>query len=140
MSTCGQGWMYVAASPRRSRPPTRLHYVKSTSWSATSNQADVTHVQNVTDVDDDILRAAQERNVYYLDLAEREVALFEQDMSAIGVTPPTHSPRATQFVPAIVEEVSALIAAGHGYERDGWVYFRAASDPTMATSGWTGIG
>src|ERR1041385_7910710 len=42
-----------------------------------SQGIDVDHVQNVTDVDDDILRVARERGVDYLELAEREVALFE---------------------------------------------------------------
>jgi L-cysteine:1D-myo-inositol 2-amino-2-deoxy-alpha-D-glucopyranoside ligase len=91
--------------------------------------ADVVHAQNVTDVDDDILRVARERGINYLELAEREVASFEKAMRAIGVTPPTFSPRATEFVPAIVEEVQALVARGHGYERNGTVYFRVASDP-----------
>jgi L-cysteine:1D-myo-inositol 2-amino-2-deoxy-alpha-D-glucopyranoside ligase len=91
--------------------------------------AEVVHVQNVTDVDDDMLRVAKERGVDFLELAEREVASFERAMRAIGVDPPTHSPRATTFVPQMIEEVKALTAAGHGYERDGTVYFRVASDP-----------
>src|SRR5262249_32767558 len=65
---------------------------------------DVEHVENVTDVDDDILRTAKERGVDYLDLANREVESFERDMAAIGIKRPTHVPRATQFVPDIVEE------------------------------------
>ena len=91
--------------------------------------ADVVHVQNVTDVDDDILRVAKERGVDFRELAEREVASFDRSMLAISVTPPTHSPRATQFVPQMIEEVEALLAAGLGYERRGTVYFRVASDP-----------
>jgi len=91
--------------------------------------ADVVHVQNVTDVDDDMLRVAKERGVDFRELAEREVASFERAMRAIGVTPPTHSPRATQFVPEMIDEVGALLAAGRAYERGGTVYFRLASDP-----------
>jgi L-cysteine:1D-myo-inositol 2-amino-2-deoxy-alpha-D-glucopyranoside ligase len=91
--------------------------------------AEVVHVQNVTDVDDDILRVAKERGVHFLELAEREVATFERAMAAIGVMPPTHSPRATQFVPEMIQEVEALILAGHAYERGGTVYFSVASDP-----------
>src|SRR5207248_3796323 len=68
--------------------------------------ADVVHVQNVTDVDDDILRVASERGEPYLELAEREVAKFTAAMRAIGVGSPTHEPRATRYVPAIVEEVA----------------------------------
>jgi L-cysteine:1D-myo-inositol 2-amino-2-deoxy-alpha-D-glucopyranoside ligase len=91
--------------------------------------ADVVHVQNVTDVDDDILRVSKERGIGFRDLAEREVESFERSMTAIGVTPPTHSPRATEFVPQMIEEVEALVGAGHGYERNGTVFFDVSSAP-----------
>jgi L-cysteine:1D-myo-inositol 2-amino-2-deoxy-alpha-D-glucopyranoside ligase len=90
---------------------------------------DMAHAQNVTDVDDDILRVARERGVDFLELAERETARFERDMTALGVLRPAHSPRATEYVPQMIEEVAALVATGHGYERDGTVYFRVGSDP-----------
>src|SRR5919198_2998626 len=54
--------------------------------------SNVVHVQNVTDVDDDILRVARERGLDFRELAEGEVATFERDMEAIGVGQPTHSP------------------------------------------------
>jgi L-cysteine:1D-myo-inositol 2-amino-2-deoxy-alpha-D-glucopyranoside ligase len=91
--------------------------------------ADVAHAQNVTDVDDDILRVARERHIDFRTLTEREVAAFERSMRAIGVTPPTFSPRATEFVPQMIEEVEALLRAGHAYERSGTVYFDITSDP-----------
>ncbi|HEY3210926.1 MAG TPA: cysteine--tRNA ligase [Actinomycetota bacterium] len=91
--------------------------------------SEVRHVQNVTDVDDDMLRVAKARGVDYRELAEREVASFEGTMQSIGVSPPTHSPRATEFVADMIEEVEALVPAGHGYQRNGTVYFRVASDP-----------
>jgi L-cysteine:1D-myo-inositol 2-amino-2-deoxy-alpha-D-glucopyranoside ligase len=90
--------------------------------------AAVVHVQNVTDVDDDILRVARERGVDFRDLADREVEKFERDMRAIGVQAPTHSPRATEFVPQIIEDVTALLEAGVAYERNGWVFFRVKAD------------
>src|SRR5580765_3910084 len=61
-----------------------------------STGIEVDHIQNVTDVDDDILRTARERGIDYLELAEREVAAFERDMGAIGIAVPTHVPRATR--------------------------------------------
>jgi L-cysteine:1D-myo-inositol 2-amino-2-deoxy-alpha-D-glucopyranoside ligase len=91
--------------------------------------ADVVHVQNVTDVDDDILRAAAERGVDFRDLAERETTEFERVMAALNVTPPSYSPRASDFVPQIIEEVRALLAEDCGYERGGTVYFRIKTDP-----------
>jgi L-cysteine:1D-myo-inositol 2-amino-2-deoxy-alpha-D-glucopyranoside ligase len=91
--------------------------------------AEVVHVQNVTDVDDDILRAARERGEDFRALAERETAAFEKAMAALNVVPPTHSPRATEYVAPIIDEVRTLLDAGHGYERQGTVYFRVSSDP-----------
>ncbi|MBA3551367.1 MAG: cysteine--tRNA ligase [Actinobacteria bacterium] len=90
--------------------------------------AEVTHVRNVTDVDDDILRVARERGVDFRELAARETEKFARDMGALGVVPPTVSPRATEFVPEMVEEVERLVAAGFAYERGGNVYFRVAAD------------
>src|SRR5205823_6672758 len=66
---------------------------------------DVVNVQNVTDVDDDILRVSKERGLDWRELADSETTKFEKSMRTIGVTPPTYSPRATEFVPAIIEEV-----------------------------------
>jgi L-cysteine:1D-myo-inositol 2-amino-2-deoxy-alpha-D-glucopyranoside ligase len=90
--------------------------------------AEVDHVQNVTDVDDDILRTARARGVPFLELAEREVRRFERDMRTIGVAAPTHSPRATGYVPHMVADVRRLVAAGCAYERGGTVYFRVGAD------------
>ena len=91
--------------------------------------ADVVHVQNVTDVDDDILRAARERGVDHADLARREEAVFREQMRAIGVADPTHSPWASRYVPDMVEAIGRLLAAGLAYGRNGTVYFRVAADP-----------
>jgi L-cysteine:1D-myo-inositol 2-amino-2-deoxy-alpha-D-glucopyranoside ligase len=91
--------------------------------------SEVTHVQNVTDVDDDILRVARERGVDFRELSDSETRRFDETMRAIGVIPPTHSPRATAYVPQMVEEVEALVRARCAYERGGWVYFRVAADP-----------
>jgi L-cysteine:1D-myo-inositol 2-amino-2-deoxy-alpha-D-glucopyranoside ligase len=95
--------------------------------------AEVVHVQNVTDVDDDILKAAAERGVDFRKLAEQETREFERVMAALNVIRPTHSPRATEFVPQMIEEVRALLAQDCGYERNGTVYFRVKSDPSYGS-------
>src|SRR5947209_16399081 len=64
--------------------------------------ADVRHAQNVTDVDDDILRVAAERGEDFRELGDRETAAFEREMRTIGVQAPTFSPRATEFVPQMI--------------------------------------
>src|SRR2546421_6471976 len=91
--------------------------------------SEVVHAQNVTDVDDDILRVAKERGIDWQDLARTETAKFEACMRTIGIAPPTHEPRATEFVAEIIEEGAALEAAGVTYDRAGTVYFRVAADP-----------
>jgi cysteinyl-tRNA synthetase len=90
---------------------------------------DVVHAQNVTDVDDDMLRTARERAVDWRALARREVDAFLASMDALNVARPTHTPWASEFVPQIVEEVGALAGTGLGYERNGTVFFRVATDP-----------
>ena len=92
-------------------------------------EVEVMHVQNVTDVDDDILRVARERGVDFLELARSEESAFREQMRAIGVADPTVNPWATAYVPAMVEEVSQLFDAGVAYERDGTVFFRVDADP-----------
>lgn len=91
--------------------------------------AEVVHVQNVTDVDDDILRVSRERGEDYRQLAQRENASFERSMRAIGVDAPTVTPWASEYVPAVVEEVLGLLEVGVAYQRDGTVYFRVGADP-----------
>jgi L-cysteine:1D-myo-inositol 2-amino-2-deoxy-alpha-D-glucopyranoside ligase len=92
--------------------------------------AEVLHVQNVTDVDDDILRVAAERGVDPHELAEQETKAFEASMRALNVVPPNRSPWASDLIEEIVADVGQLVERGHGYERDGTVYFRVSSDPS----------
>jgi L-cysteine:1D-myo-inositol 2-amino-2-deoxy-alpha-D-glucopyranoside ligase len=89
----------------------------------------VRHVQNVTDVDDDVLRRARELQVSWDRLVEKETRLYEEDMVALNVLPPDVSPRASQTVPEILSMARQLEAAGHAYARDGNLYYRVASFP-----------
>jgi L-cysteine:1D-myo-inositol 2-amino-2-deoxy-alpha-D-glucopyranoside ligase len=87
----------------------------------------VRYVQNVTDVDDDIIRRARELGTTWDRLAAKETALYQADMAALNVHPPDVFPRATQTIPKIVTLVRKLEAQGHAYQRDGNVYFRVGS-------------
>ncbi len=91
---------------------------------------DVRYVRNITDVDDDILRAAARRGVHYLDLAFGETARFDEDMEALNTLPPWSEPRATGAIPDVRGVINAIMDAGHAYEAEGSVYFdtRAAKD------------
>jgi L-cysteine:1D-myo-inositol 2-amino-2-deoxy-alpha-D-glucopyranoside ligase len=92
----------------------------------------VLYVRNVTDVDDDILRTARERDVDYLELAEHETARFDQALAALGCRAPDVAPRATQTVPAIVTAIEGLIARGSSYALDdGRVYLEVGRAATF---------
>jgi len=87
----------------------------------------VRYVQNVTDVDDDIIRRARELGTTWDHLAEKETALYVEDMAALNVRAPDVFPRASQTIPKILELIVRLEAQGHAYQRDGNVYFRVGS-------------
>jgi L-cysteine:1D-myo-inositol 2-amino-2-deoxy-alpha-D-glucopyranoside ligase len=90
---------------------------------------DVTYVQNVTDIDDDILRKAKELGVTWTELGDREIAKYLKDMEDLNWVPPDHYVRATDHIPEMLEITQALIDKGHAYVSNGNVYFSVASDP-----------
>jgi L-cysteine:1D-myo-inositol 2-amino-2-deoxy-alpha-D-glucopyranoside ligase len=89
----------------------------------------VRYVQNVTDIDDDILRRAQEVDEDWRVLGNRWTRHFIADMQALNVIPPGRFPRATQVIPEIVERVERLLEAGVAYEAGGSVYFEISAWP-----------
>ncbi|MDX6355388.1 MAG: L-cysteine:1D-myo-inositol 2-amino-2-deoxy-alpha-D-glucopyranoside ligase [Streptomyces sp.] len=96
-------------------------------WLDTKRQ--VQYVQNVTDVDDPLLVRAAETGEDWTALAERETALFREDMTALRMLPPAHYIGAVEAIPGIVPLIERLRDAGAAYELDGDVYFSVAADP-----------
>ncbi len=90
---------------------------------------DVDFVQNVTDVDDKIINRAAEEGISSAEVARKYTEAFLEVMSALGVTEPTHRPKATEEIPGMIELVERLISAGHAYESEGDVYFSVRSFP-----------
>ncbi|MGZ4589353.1 MAG: cysteine--1-D-myo-inosityl 2-amino-2-deoxy-alpha-D-glucopyranoside ligase [Actinomycetes bacterium] len=90
---------------------------------------DVHYVQNVTDVDDPLLERAARDGQDWRELAAREIALFREDMTELGVLPPRHFVGAVEAIPRIVESVSALRDRGAAYDVEGDTYFAVHSDP-----------
>jgi cysteinyl-tRNA synthetase len=90
---------------------------------------DTVLTRNVTDVDDLLTRAAAERGRPYDEFGLTQEYYFGQDMAALHVRPPTHSPHARHHIGHVVRLASALLATGAAYERDGHVYFRGAHVP-----------
>jgi len=89
----------------------------------------VTYVQNLTDVDDDILRRARERAEDYLALGRRHTDRFLADMAALNWLAPDVMPRATEHVPQMQAMIERLLAGGLAYRSDGYVYLDVRADP-----------
>ena len=88
----------------------------------------VTFVRNITDIDDKIIKRAAENGEPMAALTERFIRANEEDFAALGVAPADHEPRATQYVPQIVDMVARLIERGHAYVgASGDVYYSVAS-------------
>jgi cysteinyl-tRNA synthetase len=79
---------------------------------------DVTYVRNITDIDDKIIRRALERNMPIRALTDEMVGEMHADLDALGVSRPTHEPRATEFVPQMLSMIGALEARGLAYRAD----------------------
>jgi cysteinyl-tRNA synthetase len=90
---------------------------------------DVTHVMNLTDIDDRILDQAMHAGVTIGEYVKPYVAAFFEDMAALRAQQAEHYPRATEHIPEMVEMISALIEQQSAYVADGDVYFRIASFP-----------
>lgn len=90
---------------------------------------DVTYVQNLTDVDDDMLRKARETGEDYLAIGNRNVATFLDEMAALNWLAPDHYPRATEHIPQMRDLVARLLDRRLAYAAEGNVYFSVAADP-----------
>ncbi|MDT8307002.1 MAG: cysteine--tRNA ligase [Anaerolineae bacterium] len=88
---------------------------------------EVSYVQNVTDIDDDILRKAGEEGEDWKTIGDRWTAHFIRDMKALNVRPPEHFPRATEVIGDMITTIQALLDAGYAYTNEGNVYFHVDS-------------
>ena len=91
---------------------------------------DVTYVRNITDIDDKIIRRAQENGETILQLTDRFIAFMHEDADALGVLRPDHEPRATDFVPQMQDIIRQLEANGLAYQAaDGDVNYAVRKFP-----------
>ena len=101
-----------------------------------ASQYKVTYVRNITDIDDKIIRRAGENNEPISALTERMIQATNEDAQALGVLPPHHEPRATQYVPQMLDLIQRLQANGHAYQdtdtegQAGDVHFSVRSFPS----------
>lgn len=89
----------------------------------------IEYVQNVTDIDDDILRKSREVGLSWDELGRRETERFLRDMDALNVRRPTVYARATEEIPTMLEIIQTLVARGYAYVSEGSVYYSVRQDP-----------
>jgi cysteinyl-tRNA synthetase len=76
----------------------------------------VTYVRNITDIDDKIIKRAQENKEPMGALTERFIAAMDEDAAALGIEKPDHEPRATQYVPGMLDMIEVLRQKGLAYQ------------------------
>lgn len=84
---------------------------------------EVTYIQNFTDVDDKIIKRANEEQDDPIKLAARYIDEFFKDVKALNVLPATKYPKVSEHMQEIIDFVQKIIDAGYGYVIDGDVYF-----------------
>jgi cysteinyl-tRNA synthetase len=89
----------------------------------------VKFVKNFTDIDDKIIRKANQEGVSAQEVSERYIEEYRTDMASLGVAPADIEPRATEHVPQMIALIERLIARGVAYPVDGDVYFEVRRFP-----------
>ncbi|MCC6405184.1 MAG: cysteine--tRNA ligase [Candidatus Yanofskybacteria bacterium] len=102
---------------------------------------EVTYLQNITDIDDKIIRRAGEQGRDPLEYAREYEQYYRDDMQALGNTAVTQYPRATDHIEQVKAQVKTLIAKGNAYliEGDGWYYDLTTFPDYGKLSGRTGL-
>ncbi len=75
----------------------------------------VTYVRNITDIDDKIIRRADENDESWQVLAERFITIMNEDFAALGLDAPDHEPRATHYIAKIILLIEQILERGHAY-------------------------
>ncbi len=96
-------------------------------WLRTSGY-EVTYVRNITDIDDKIIKRAQENNETIAQLTQRFIDAMDEDSAKLGVVRPTLEPRATEFVDGMITMISRLIDKGFAYAASNGDVFYAVNN------------
>jgi cysteinyl-tRNA synthetase len=89
----------------------------------------VTHVMNITDVEDRIIAKSQQAGLTIDDYTAKYIDALWEDFDALGCERPEIVPRATRHIPEMVSLIEKLLATGHAYKSDGSIYYRISSFP-----------
>ena len=87
----------------------------------------VTYVSNITDIDDKIIDAASDLNVPIKEITEKYTNIYNEDMSKLLVMIPDIQPKATEYIPEMINLIIDLISKEHAYEKEGHVLFHVPS-------------
>ena len=90
---------------------------------------EVRHIQNITDVDDDMVRKSRELGISIKELTDRNQQIYLDEMDALNVLRPDAFPRVSLTMPEIIATVAGLVAGGYAYEVDGYVFFDTSRTP-----------
>jgi len=90
---------------------------------------ELTHVFNLTDVDDRIINEAAKQNISIDEFTAPYIQYFWEDFEALGMERPEVTPRATHHIPEMIEIIAALLENGHAYESEGSIYYRITAFP-----------
>ena len=83
----------------------------------------VTYVSNITDIDDKIIEAAVEQNVEISVITKKFTKIYNEDMAKLNVLAPDVQPKATEYIPEMIDLIKELIEKDFAYEKDGHVLF-----------------
>ena len=83
----------------------------------------VTYVSNITDIDDKIIEAAKEQNTEISKITQKFTQIYNEDMSMLNVLKPDIQPKATEYIPEMIELIKDLINKQFAYEKNGHVLF-----------------
>lgn len=95
----------------------------------TYGAAHVTYTRNITDIDDKIIQAATDSGEDITAITEKYTKIYNEDMGALGVALPDNQPKATDYIPQMIDMISKLIASGNAYAAEGHVLFNVPSWP-----------
>ena len=84
----------------------------------------VNYVRNITDVDDKIIKSAQENNISISDLTKKIIKNFSEDCKFLNCETPSEQPKATDHIDLMIKMISELISKGFAYENNDHVYFQ----------------
>ena len=88
-----------------------------------SKYSSVTYVRNITDVDDKIIKSANEKQISISDLTQTVIKSFSEDCNYLNCEKPSQQPKATEHIDLMIEMISELIKKGFAYENNKHVYF-----------------